>query len=185
MGVNSENLCDRRIGGCWIRNAISYGRTCVTLSRLVRRVRAMILYKYAIERYRLRGINMEQWSRSACVLAAVPSAQRYGGALVRERWRVGFNTEQWTGSGEGWDSPVHDKILNWKPALQVFLAIFVSLTRKVLTWCLKLGHEIPFPYAFCVYYIIIIHLFGVVQPERLLDKMDKPQTEKRPNFKFN
>jgi hypothetical protein len=145
----------------------------------------MILYKYAIERYRLRGINMEQWSRSACVLAAVPSAQRYGGALVRERWRVGFNTEQWTGSGEGWDSPVHDKILNWKPALQVFLAIFVSLTRKVLTWCLKLGHEIPFPYAFCVYYIIIIHLFGVVQPERLLDKMDKPQTEKRPNFKFN
>jgi hypothetical protein len=31
------------------------------------------------------------------------------------------------------DNPVHDKILNRKPALLVFLAIFLSLTRKVLT----------------------------------------------------
>jgi len=43
-----------------MRNAISGDCTYATFSPLVTHVRAMILYKYAVERYRLRGINMEQ-----------------------------------------------------------------------------------------------------------------------------
>jgi len=54
------------------------------------------------------------------------------------RWLVGDGVRDLIRSNELGtardDSPVHDRILKpEKPALRVFLAIFLSLTRKVLT----------------------------------------------------